>query len=365
MFNVEVDGILHGEHLRAALVNGQHVHGEGSLHAGELVQLVDDHLRAGIALQLDFDVVRQVAHTGDIRDNLITHQLSNTLLQHSAVHTVGHIGDVDELAAILIGHHLHLTAHAHAAAAGAEIAVDTLVTQHITTRGEVRALDVGTQSFAGDEGIVDVGADAVHHFAQVVRGHVGGHTHGNTRAAVHQQVRESGGEHHRFREAVVVVRLEIHRILVQVVHEGHTQVAQLGFGVSHGGGRVTFRRTEVTLPLHQHIAHVPGLSHGHQRAVGGLVTVRVVVTDGVTHDFTTLDCALAGHQSELVHGIQHAALGRLETVAGVRQGAGDNHRHGVIQEAAGYLLSHVDGTNSCFAHNQNEKSGVTRRGCGR
>ena len=331
-------------------MNGQHVDGETGLQTGELVELVDDHLRAGIALELNLHIVRQVAHAGDVRDDLIPHQLRDALLHHGAVDAVGNIRDVDELAPVLIGDHLHLTAHEHAAAPRAEVLVDTFGAEDVAPRGEVRSLDVGTQLLGGDVRVVDERADTVHDLAEVVRGHVGGHTHGDTRAAVHQQVREGTGEDDRLREVAVVVRLKVHRVLVQVIHQGHTHVGELGLRVSVGSGRVTLRRTEVTLAAHEHIAHVPGLGHVHQGPVGGGVAVRVVFTDGITDDTGTLERALGGHQAQLVHGVKHTALGGLQSVPRIRQRAGDDDGHGVVQEALGHFFRHVHRADSCFIH---------------
>ena len=221
VLHVEVDGIAHGEHLGTVLVDGQHVDGEARLQAGELVELVDDDLRAGIALELDFHIVGQVSHAGDVGNDLVAHQLGDALLHHGSVDTEGHVGDVDELAPVFVGDDLHLTAHEHTAAPRAEVAVDALGAEDEAAGGEVRSLDVGAQLLGREVGVVDEGADAVHDLAEVVRRHVGGHAYGNARAAVDQQVGEGAGEDHGLGGGVVVVGLEVHRVLVQVIHEHH------------------------------------------------------------------------------------------------------------------------------------------------
>ena len=248
----------------------------------------------GVALELDFDVVGEVAHARDVGDDLVAVELGDALLQLGAVDAVGHVGDVQEVAAVLSGDGLDLAAHAHAAVAGAEVVIYTLVAEDVAAGGEVRPLDVGAQLLGGDVLVVDVGADAVDDFAEVVRGHVGGHADGDAGAAVDEQVREGAGEDDGLLEAVVVVGLKVHRLFVQIIHEGDAEGAEARFGVSHRGGWVTFGRAEVALPFDEHVAHVPGLRHGDEGAVGGLVAVRVVVTDGVTDDFTALDGGLEG-----------------------------------------------------------------------
>ena len=49
-----------------------------------------------------------------------------------------------------------------------------------------------------------------------MRSHVGGHSDGDTRRSVDDQVRKAGGENHRLLQTVVVVRGKIHRILLEI-----------------------------------------------------------------------------------------------------------------------------------------------------
>ena len=71
------------ELLGAALVNGQHVHPEGCFHGGEFEYLVNNNLWSGVTLESDLDaclLIREVTHSGDIREHFFTDQLCNTLL---------------------------------------------------------------------------------------------------------------------------------------------------------------------------------------------------------------------------------------------------------------------------------------------
>jgi hypothetical protein len=206
-------------------------------------------------------------------------------------------------------------------------------------------------------GIVNYGADAVHHFPQVVRRHVGGHPHGNPRAAVHQQVRESGGEHGRFRVFIVVCGNKVHGVLVQIRHQGHAHAGELGFRVSGGGGGVSVRRAEVALADHENIPHGPVLRHVHQSAVNGGIPVGVVITHRVAHDFGAFAGLAPGGQIEFLHGVQDAPLGRLEAVSHVRQGAGDDDGHGVVQERSGELAGYIHRFDSIIFHGAERECG--------
>ena len=183
--------------------------------------------------------------------------------------------------------------------------------------------------------MIDLGADGIDDFAEVVRGEVGGHADGDAGAAVDEEVRKGGGQHGWFILRAVVVRLEVHGILVEVLHHCHAQVVQAGLGVTHRRGTVAFNRAEVTLAIHQHFAHRPWLAHVDEGRIDRLVAVRVEITHGFTDDFGAFDVRFAGAHTELAHGIEHAALGRFEAISNIRQGAGDDHRHRVFQERLG------------------------------
>ena len=59
--------------------------------------------------------------------------------------------------------------------------------------------------------------------------------------------------------------------------------------------------------------------------------MRVVVRQHVTDDAHALVETCIGAVSAVVHGIQDAAVNRLEAVSHVRKGAAHNDRHGVIK----------------------------------
>ena len=67
----------------------------------------------------------------------------------------------------------------------------------------------------------------------------------------------------------------------------------------------------------------------------------------LTHSFTDNACALKvgfvrPEAQVIVHGVKQAPLGRLQPVTGVRQGAGNDDGHGVIQERLGHLIRYID-----------------------
>ena len=127
------------------LVDRQHVHAERGFQRGELEELGDDHLRAGVAFQLDLDagfLVGKVAHAGDAGEGLLVHEFGDAFLKHGAVDAVGHLADDDDGFAALVFLDLDLAAQAHRAAAGGEVLLDAADAADLAGDGEVRALDV-------------------------------------------------------------------------------------------------------------------------------------------------------------------------------------------------------------------------------
>ena len=66
-----------------AVHHGQEDHGEAFLHLRVLVELVQDDLRFGAALQLDDDAhavaIGFVANVGDVVDDFVVHQVGDAL----------------------------------------------------------------------------------------------------------------------------------------------------------------------------------------------------------------------------------------------------------------------------------------------
>ena len=85
-------------------------------------------------------------------------------------------------------------------------------------------------------------------------------------------------ENGRFGRRFVVVRNEIDRILVHVLHERRAEMRQARFGITHGRRRIAFDGTEIALAIDQPFAHRPGLGHVNERRINDRFAVRMVVT---------------------------------------------------------------------------------------
>ena len=208
--------------------------------------------------------------------------------------------------------------------------------------GEIRTGDVVHQLVDGQLGIVDQRQAAVDHLAQVVRRDVGGHAHGDARRAVDQQVGDLGRHDRRNLLGAVVVGHPVDGFLVQVGQQLMGQLGHAHLGVAHGRGIVAVHRTEVTLAIDQHVAQRERLGHAHDGVVDSYVTVRVVFTDHVTDHTGGLLVGLVPVVAQFAHGIQHAAVHRLQAITRIRQRTPDDHAHGVVEVGLFQLVFDID-----------------------
>ncbi len=215
---------------------------------------------------------------------------------------------------------------------------DTRTPANDCTRREVRTGNVLQEFFARNFRVFCHRVDSVRDFAQVVRGHRGSHTHGDTRSTVHEHVREHGREHQRFVEGFVEVRAHVHGVLLEVFEHQGAHVVHLRFGVTHCGGTVAVDVTEVTLTEHQRVTQREILRHANESLVNSGVAMRVVLTNHVAHDTRALHRRLVGHHAQLVHTEHHATVHRLEAVSCVRERTRHNDAHGVAEIAILHVL---------------------------
>ena len=220
--------------------------------------------------------------------------------------------------------------------------LDALGAEDDAAGREVRALDKGHQLFEPDLvaplPVVDHKGDGVGDLGQVVGRHVGRHTDGDAAGAVDEQVGQHGREHGRLFEAVVEVGAPVDRVHVDVGKHGVGDAGEAGLGVTHGGGAVAVDRAEVALAVDQRIAQAEVLRHARHGVIDGGVAVGVVLTQHLADDTGAFLVRSAWVQAHIVHGVEDAAVHRLEAVARIREGAGHDHAHGVIEVGGAHLL---------------------------
>src|SRR5690606_31902846 len=92
----------------------------------------------------------------------------------------------------------------------------------------------------------------------------------------------------------------------------------------------------------QRIAHGEGLREAHQRVVDGLVAMRVELAHHLADDGSAFGKALAGIEARKAHGMDDAAMHRLQPVADIRQRAVHDGRQRISEIALLERLLQVD-----------------------
>gem|GEM_PF-4600878 len=112
--------------------------------------------------------------------------------------------------------------------------------------------------------------------------------------------------------------------------------------VSHRGGGIAVDVAEVALSIDQRIAHGERLSHTDEGGVDHRFAVGMEVAARLSADLGTLLVTVLGPQVEFAHRVEDAPLDRLEAIAHVREGAGDDDRHRIVDIAPAELVFDVD-----------------------
>ena len=337
---------LQRHYARVAVHQRQHVHAEGLLQLGVLVEEVEHNASVDVALQLDHNphagAVGLVADVGDALELLLLHELGNLLDQPRLVDLIGDFLHDD--AGAVGTHVLHLAQRPHddPALPGAVGPGDAVAAHHLRAGREVRPGDVVHQLLGRNLGVVDHRDRAGDHLPQIMRRDVCGHADGDATGTVHQEVREPAGQHARLGRRLVEVGHEVDGLLFDVPQHLHRDLRQPGLGVPHRGGAVAIHRAKVAVALHQHRAGGEVLRQAHHRVVDRGIAVGVVFTEHVADDTHRFAEGLVRRNAQLVHRVEDAPVHRLQAVAHVGQRPVDNRRHGVGDEALLHLLFQVD-----------------------
>ena len=191
--DVAINGFLERQCLGLAVINGEHIDAEGGGQLRVLVEVIDDHLRDRIALELDNDTgvfIGFIADSRDLGEDLFIGQLSDAFHECGAVDVVGDLGDDNLLFAVAHFLYAESAAHLDGAFTSGEIIRNRGEPGDGATSWEIGAFDILHQPLEIDIGIIDLSTDTIDHFTQVMRRHVRGHADGDAGAAIDEQIRE-------------------------------------------------------------------------------------------------------------------------------------------------------------------------------
>src|SRR5215217_1591075 len=257
--DVVPQGLPVGERLRHAVDERNQVYPEALLHLGVLVEVVEDDLGHGLALQFDHYAhavpVRLVAQVGDVLELAVLDELGDLLEQIALVDLVGDLRDDDlgPVALDLLGVGPRL--HAHGAPAGRDRVADTAEAHDRTPRREIGSLDVLGYPLVIQLRVVDEGYRRVYDLAEVVRWDLGGHSDGDAVGAVDEQIRKPCRQDLRLALALVEVRYEVDGVRPDIPKHLGRHPRQARLCVPHGGRWISVHTPEVTLAVDQRVAH--------------------------------------------------------------------------------------------------------------
>ena len=239
----------------------------------ELKKLVEDDIGDNIVAQhvnhAGTLFVGLVANVGNADNLAVFDKLGLTLDHLALVDTVGDgVGD-DDVAAFIV----HIdggvgTKHHTATACGVSVA-HPVVAVDSATAGKIGSFDILHQFLDCNIIIINESNATVEDFAQVVGGHVGGHTHSDTVRAVDKKVWYPGRENGGFFALIGIGGHHVNSVLFNIGHHFVGDLLHAALGVTHGGRAVAVDRAEVTLAVDHGVTHVPRLGHANHGEVDG------------------------------------------------------------------------------------------------
>ena len=323
---------------RVVLVEDVEVQREADLEVGQLEELLHQQLGrhvAGARLEHDAHVVGQlVAHVLEDRQLLGVDDLGDALDQLALLDLVRDLGDDDPVLAARQLFLLPARAQAEGAAAGLVGLDDRLARLDQDAAGrEVRPLHQVDERVDAGVGRPDQVQQRIAQLARIVRRDRGRHADRDAGGAVGQQVGKAAGQDDRLLGRAVVGRAEIDRVLLDAGEQRLGDLGEARLGVTHGGGVIAVDVAEVALPFDQRVAGGEFLGEAHQGVVDRLVAVRVILADHVADHARALLEGAVGVEPQLPHGVEQAAMHRLQPVAHIRQRARHDGRQGIGQVA--------------------------------
>ena len=204
--------------------------------------------------------------------------------------------------------------------------------------GEIGARDLLHELVNGRVAVFEQQHQPVHDLGQVVSRDVRRIADGDSAGAVNQEIRYFGREDQRLDRGLVVVRAEIHGLLLNIRQHLLGELRQARLGVAHGGRRIAVHRPVVALAVHQRIAHVEVLRHPDEGVVDRRVAMGVIVPHDLADDLGGFAVGPVVDQAHLVHAVEDPAMDRLQSVPDVRQSSTNDHAHRVIHVGRAHLV---------------------------
>ena len=193
-----------------------------------------------------------------------------------------------------------------------------------------------------------------------MRRNVRRHTDRDTVRAVDQKVRKTRRQNRWLLQRFVIVRHKVNRIAFNILNQRVRHFGKPRLGITHGRRRVAVHRAEISLPVNQRQAHGERLRQTHHRLINRAVAVRVVFTHHFADDTRRFLKRFIVVIAVFVSGVNNPPVHRLQTVAHIRQRAGNDNAHRIIKIRAAHFLHNHRRRNIFFRQIHRRRRGQRR-----
>ena len=342
MIHPHLKHFLQAHGVRATVDQRHVINGEIVLQRRVLEQL----RQYGVRIEAGFDfndkasavmTVRQVYRAGNTLQLAILHTLGNTF-QHTfrTYHERQFRYDNCLLTSGYVFNMRHRTRGQRATTGLVGLANALASHDHATAR-PIRAGNIAHKLFQCDVRMMHQMFGCGNHFAQIVRRHICGHADGDAGAAIDEQIRDRGRQNGWLLQLVVVVRCEIHCIFGDIRVHAKRGLGHASLGVTRCC-RTIIKGSEITVAVDQRQTHGKRLRKTNHRLINRGIAMRVKLTHHLADHTGRLHVRTIRIEVHLTHLVDDAALHRLQTVSGVGQRAGIDHRIRVFEEGLAHLL---------------------------
>ena len=312
MLDIVMKDFLEIQDLRLAVDECEHDDAEAVLQLRVLVELIEDDIGVRVAAQVDDDAhaaaVRLIVEGRDAFNLLVADELGNLLDEACLVDLIRQLRDDDARLAVRQRLNAGIRAHLDDAAARRVRLTDAVLTENQAGRREIRSLDDLHEVLNRRVRMVDEHQRAIDDLAHIVRRDIRRHADGDARRAVDEQLRELRRQHRRLLQGFIIVRREIHRILIDVLQHEFRNLRHTDLCITHGSRGVAIDRTEVAVAVSEHIAHREILRHAHDSIIYRRVAMRMIFTEDFTDDTGRFLIRLVRAHARFLHRVKDAAV---------------------------------------------------------
>ena len=207
---------------------------------------------------------------------------------------------------------------------------DAFGAEHHARRREVRPFDDRHQILNRRLWVVDEHQRAVDDLTHIGRGNVRRHADRNAARAVDEKLRKLRRKNRRLFQRFIVVRYEVHRLLVDILEHELCNLRHANLGIAHRCRGVAVDRTEVAMTVGKHMAHGKVLCHADDSIVDRAVAVRMILTQDFANDTRRFLIRLRRAHAGFLHRVENAPMHRFQAIAYIRQCTSDNDAHRVV-----------------------------------